>query len=125
MADEDSKLIRIASDFTWLEGNLNWPRPESELGFSKQRWDEYRLLFKKLGLQGGVMRRSGMPGTIFLIASTKGLAAGGSAKGFVFSSIRLSPVIDSLDTRNTPMKDRVPIYKSLEERWYLYYEQGN
>ncbi len=47
MSNEDSHVVRIASDFTWLDNNAGWPRPDSELGFSKQRWDEYRSLFSK------------------------------------------------------------------------------
>lgn len=125
MANEDSKVIRIAYDFTWLDDNLNWPRPESQLGFSKNRWDEYRTLFTKLGLRGGLSRRTDLPGTIFFIASTKGLSLGGSAKGYVYSTEERSPLLSSLDHVSVQMKDRVPVYEKLSANWYLYYEEGN
>jgi|SRR5207253_7033743 len=51
MANEDSHVVRIASDFTWLDSNYNWPRPEAEPGFSKERWEKYRSLFKVLQLE--------------------------------------------------------------------------
>src|SRR5436190_3345893 len=45
MSNEDSQVIRIAYDFTRLETNWAWPRPESKIGFSKERWNDYRRLF--------------------------------------------------------------------------------
>src|SRR6266446_5918792 len=48
MCNADSHVVRIAPDFTWLDNNAAWPRPESELGFSTQRWGQYRTLFSKL-----------------------------------------------------------------------------
>jgi hypothetical protein len=67
MSNEDPKVIRIAPDFTRLENNWRWPRPESELGFSKQRWGEYRALFNKLGLESGISRESDSEGTIIFL----------------------------------------------------------
>lgn len=122
MANEDHNVVRIAYDFTWLDGNLSWPRPESELGFSKERWDEYRGLFTKLGLHGGILRRNDQ---LFLIASTKGSSLGGSAKGYTYSTEPISPLLESLDHVSTKMKDRVPVYKNFKNNWYLYYEEGN
>lgn len=125
MANQDRRLVRIASDFTWLDDNLNWPRPESDLGFSKDRWDQYRSLFVRLGLRGGLSRRTDLPQAIFLIAATKGISLGGSAKGYVYSTEPLSPVLNSLDDVSAPMRDRVPVYKKLDDNWYLYYEVGS
>src|SRR5438270_13449692 len=74
MSNEDSKVIRIAYDFTRLENNWAWPRPDSELGFSKQRWDQYRALFDKLGLKSGISRESDSTGPIiFMTAFSKGM----------------------------------------------------
>lgn len=125
MANQDRRVVRIASDFIWLDDNLNWPRPESDLGMSKERWDQYRSLFVKLGLRGGISRRTDLPKAIFLIAATEGISLGGSAKGYVFSSEPLSPLVDSLDDVSAPMKDRVPIYRKVADNWYLYYEVGS
>ena len=82
MASEDSRVVRIAYDFTWLEDNAGWPRPESELGFSRQRWDEYRRLFRKLDLEAGLLNHQ--PDIILFLASTKGLMTGGSMKGYAY-----------------------------------------
>jgi hypothetical protein len=57
MMDEDWKMSRIASDFTATQDNGAWPRPESEWGISRARWDEYRKIFDRTGLDGGTTRR--------------------------------------------------------------------
>src|SRR5260370_11805118 len=53
MAKVDSHVVRIAYDFTWLDTNYHWPRPESEIGLTKERWNEYKGMFSKLGLKEG------------------------------------------------------------------------
>ena len=56
MSNADNKVVRISSDFTWLDNNAAWPRPETQLGFSLERWDQYRTLFRKVGLEDGITR---------------------------------------------------------------------
>ncbi len=50
MSSVDSKVLRISPSFTRLNDNYAWPRPDAELGFPKERWEEYRRLFSSLGL---------------------------------------------------------------------------
>jgi hypothetical protein len=57
MAEADKEVIRIAPDFTCTTTSTAWPRPDSELGFTPQRWDEYRHLFRALGIEAGILRR--------------------------------------------------------------------
>src|SRR4030095_12254613 len=96
MSNADNKVVRISSDFTWLHNNAAWPRPESELGFSPQRWDQYRALFKEVGLESGITReKSGE--VIYFIFSSKGLITNGTEKGYAFSNKELAPTVDSLD----------------------------
>ena len=52
MATEDARLTRIAPDFTWLDDDVAWPRKNG--GISKQRWDEYRRLFHRVGVSEGI-----------------------------------------------------------------------
>ena len=129
MSNEDSKVIRIANDFTRLENNWAWPRPELELGFSQQRWGEYRSLFNKLGLKAGIERDPIENGTaIFLIASTKGLAVSGSSKGYVYSEKELKPVLDSLNDakvkdyleREKPQNE-ITLYRRIKGNWYIFH----
>ncbi len=118
MSNEDSHVVRIASDFTWLDNNAGWPRPESELGFSNQRWNEYRSFFSKLGLKSGILNYQ--PDLILFLASSKGLVTGGSSKGYAYSLKRPEVIIESLDKPDFS-KSRI-VYKRLKGNWYLFYE---
>src|SRR6266478_6635535 len=69
MSHVDLKVVRISPEFTWLDHNAAWPRSESELGFSKERWNEYRKLFKTLELDGGILQDT-EGGITYLISST-------------------------------------------------------
>ena len=99
MAKADNELVRIASDFTWTTSSLAWPRPDSELGFTPQRWDEYRHLFQALGIEAGILRPWDHRDAVYLIVQGKGLVTGGSAKGYAYSDTALEPRCDSLDNR--------------------------
>ena len=66
MANEDSSLRTITSSYVWLEKNddwahsivlhenVAWPRSGSEIGFTNQRWIEYRGIFRELSLESGM-----------------------------------------------------------------------
>lgn len=120
----DSRLTRIAQDFTTTEERTSWPCPESELGFSKERWDQYRQLFRIADLKGGFWRRPGSNDG-YLIVSTAGLATGGSIKGYVYSVEALQPLSDSLDKVPYDLLHESPnrtVYKKIKKNWYLFYE---
>jgi hypothetical protein len=93
MAEHDSGLIRIATDFTDLENISAWPR--EDIGISETRWNEYRSIFRKLSLQEGIARTEDFPGAIFFVAAAKGLCTGGSSAGYVYSTKKLSPTSNS------------------------------
>jgi hypothetical protein len=118
MSNADLHVVRIAPDFTWLDNNAGWPRPESELGFSRQRWDEYRSLFSKLGLKSGILNYQ--PDLILFLASTKGLVTGGSSKGYAYCSKEPEVIFESLDNPSFS-KSRI-VYRRLKGNWYLFYE---
>jgi hypothetical protein len=118
MAERDRSVVRIAPDFTWLENDLRWPRPDDQLGFSRERWEQYRSLFRQLHLEAGVARTESHPGVLFLIASAKGLVTGGSDKGYAFSRVKLASVDVALD--RVPRREGVPVFKHLDGDWYLY-----
>jgi hypothetical protein len=66
MSDTDTRVIRIAPSFTRLKDDWSWPRPDSLLGFSSERWREYRRLFTALHLRAGLERGEGdLPGYLF------------------------------------------------------------
>ncbi len=122
MSRADSRVMRIAPNFTWLTDNASWPRSGDELGFSQERWDEYRQLFRMLGLKDGLVRYADAD-LIYLFASSKGLVTGGSGKGYVYSERDLTPTTDSLDQVPPELLQSSVhkiVYKRIEPNWYLF-----
>jgi hypothetical protein len=126
MSNTDSNVIRIAYDFTRLETNWDWPRPEKQLGFSRERWSEYRTKFRKLSLESGLSRESNSNRTVILFtSSSKGMTFRGSSKGFAYSEQALSPIFKSLDQEESPnlQNEKHGIaYRKIKENWYLYFD---
>lgn len=126
MSEKDAHVIRIAPDFTWLDGSSAWPR--KDLGFSEERWNEYRSLFKKLSLAEGVVRTQDFPETVFLVARARGLCTGGSSQGYAFSTKPLSPLVESpkeglmSEMQKNPDRHYAFVFKPLRANWYAFYE---
>jgi hypothetical protein len=122
MAKTDKELLRIAADFTWTTSSVAWPRPASELGFTRQRWDEYRRLFQTLGLEAGVLRPWDHRDAVYLLVQSKGLVTGGSTKGYAYSETTLEPQCESLDKPEAVVHTEI-CFKPLGGNWYLYLQQ--
>jgi hypothetical protein len=126
MAEQDSHLIRIAPEFTWLDSSSKWPR--DDIGFSNARWDEYRTLFKSLALTEGIVRTHDFPAAVFFVAHSNGLCTGGSSSGYVYSTAALAPTskspTDALNTeaRNNPGRHYAYVFEPLKTNWYVFYE---
>lgn len=126
MAQQDSHVNRIASDFTWLDSSSKWPR--EDVGFTNERWDEYRALFKTLSLPEGIVRTQDFPGAVFFIARSNGLCTGGSGSGYVYSIAPLSPNSASplealnFEARQNPSKHYAYVFEPLKPDWYTFYE---
>jgi hypothetical protein len=126
MGEQDSRVIRIAPDYTWLDGNDQWPR--DDIGFSEARWDEYRSLFKELALPEGTVRTEDFPGAIFFIAYVEGLCTSGSSAGYVYSAKALAPTTESpkealdAEVRKSADKHYAYVFKPLKANWYTFYQ---
>ena len=115
MSKDDSQVARI-----FPETRDQGPgRPGNVL--TEQRWQAYRSLFKKTGLSGGIDRSSDYPGATFFVASHSGIGI----KGYVYSSVPLSPQVASLDGKLPPevgpTKHGLLAFKHIKANWYLYY----
>jgi hypothetical protein len=116
MAYVDEHVIRIAPGFTWLENDVNWPRASSEIGFSEERWNEYRRLFEKLNLDNGLARYTD---SVYLFASSSGQVTGGIGKGYVYSMAQQHPQYDSLDNLKLSSVNGNRAFKKIRDDWYL------
>jgi hypothetical protein len=123
MSKVDSRVVRIADTFTWLDSDASWPRPDSQIGFSSDRWNQYRRIFEALGLQQGLLRTLDTD-TVYLIVSTEGNVTSGSSKGYAYSEKPLSPLSASLDRIPPELRDRTQVFRKLKENWYLYYQSN-
>ena len=88
MANDDyarTKVIRIANDFTRLEQNWGWPRPESEWGITAERWNHYRALFRKLQLPAGLDRAGERYNGLHFMVYGVGMAGEGREYGYLWS----------------------------------------
>jgi hypothetical protein len=121
MSNEDKHVVRIASDFTWLDTDVSWPR--QNIGFTKERWDAYRGLFKKLDIPYGIERSARYPSATFFISSSVGLLVNGSSKGYAYSTLPLSPTRQSLDNISLAgLSGDVTFFRPVGANWYLFIE---
>jgi hypothetical protein len=65
MSEQDPQLMRIDFDFTDSG-------PRKNVGLSEDRWQQYRVLFRKLGLTDGLGRSTETPPTIFFTSNAEG-----------------------------------------------------
>jgi hypothetical protein len=113
MAHEDSQLTRIAPTFTW---------PDHPAGFTDQRWNVYRSLFRELRLQDGIGKLDNYGG-IVMYASSLGMVNRGSAKGYAYSTRPVDPLAGSLDGPSPCAERNCVMFKPLKTNWYLFFER--
>lgn len=112
MQQHDSNVVRVAPSFTRLKDN--WALPRKDIGFSEQRWNEYRKLFKDAGITDGTQVDEG---TTFLFVSSAGLGIAGSSRGYAHVLSEPSVVVSALS--KCPRKNGV-CFVPLRGDWYLF-----
>lgn len=125
MAEQDAAISRVADDFLWRTDSVAWPRPEAEWGITKDRWKEYRRLFKRVGLDAGLSKNA--QGNIYFIAHTEGSVVSGASKGFVYCQktgtpgSTFLPCTEQRDSgRSENSKGEGSEYHRLAEHWFIY-----
>lgn len=90
---------------------------------SRQRWRDYRELFRALDLENGITRtmQNGIKqgDRVRFNVSSQGLSISGSSKDIVYASEPPSPVVESLD--NWVPVDSWVAYRHITGNWYLMY----
>ncbi len=90
----------------------DWTRPSNVIPTA--RWQEYRVLFSELELEGGLRSLEG--GTIKFIASAGGLPSANSGKGYMFKPKNPQATYDNLNK----FPDTRMSYRKIDEDWYLF-----
>lgn len=112
MQAQDPKVVEITPKRTRLENDWNWPR--EDIGFTEDRWNEYRSLFSEAGIDYGIQK--GKSGFWFFV-SIEGLSIIGRMLGFIYATKLPDVVVSSF--ADCPHKNGV-CYIKLEENWYLF-----
>ena len=111
MSKQDRPLIRIRDDLTLMQTDSG---VKKNVGLTEDRWQEYRVLFKKLGLKEGLERTDTVPSALLLFSYCEGSAIDADCKGYAYSEEPLSPLMTSLDEPRPGY-----VFKQLCPNWYL------
>jgi hypothetical protein len=126
MSQEDADVIRVADDFTRVKNDWNWPRPQSKWGITPERWDQYRLLFSRVGLGAGLQKDEA--GNVYFIVHTEGFVTHGAEKGFVYCGHAGNPdnvFLPCAEQRTEGHRGQHDgyegnAYRKLADNWYIF-----
>ena len=126
MAEEDRHMARVAQDFTWRQDTFAWPRPETDWGITKERWDNYRAYFHKAKVLEGINQQE-KSCDIEFIAWSWGLVTGGASISYVYCgepkdgyTHTLFPCIHQMKSAEKADNREHLRYKQLDGNWYLF-----
>jgi hypothetical protein len=127
MMDQDLGMVRIAPSFTRRNDNWNENRREPEWGISRQRWDEYRTLFRRAGLPNGAQREDFGEIELFVwdvVLSIAGRSVGylhcGSPDKTPAHAFETSPCSGHRDKGEIRNKSMIYRYKRITGDWYIF-----
>jgi len=128
MAAAERSVVRIDSKFTCCPTIYADPRVPRDLRsdgrLSNARWENYRALFRQLGLEDGISVLGSK--RVAFLASSVGIVNRGSTKGYIYSTVPPSPLVESLDDRSPgpcSVQRDCEVYKHLTGNWYLFFER--
>ena len=117
LLSQDRHIQRIDLDFVTLDTGALWK--EADPQFSKQRWEEYRVLFNRIGLQHGVGRQNDEFPVVFFYAQCAGTAITRDCEGYAYSQKALAPTKNDLNRLAPGI-----FYKPLDGGWYMFRDGG-
>lgn len=107
---------------------------EKPVNFSKQRWDNYKRLFKEINAKDGLNRADERnPGAIVFTVASKNYSVALARKGYVYTKEKVEPLVDSIDSILEKLKTSDDFakeffkkdqrfYKRIADNWYLYFD---
>jgi hypothetical protein len=124
MSNQDPRVTLIRSNFTYLDTDASWPR--KDIGLSEDRWNEYRQLFRRLNIDGGVTRRMDPVSSVSITVYASGGVLGSAGKGYAYSEQPLMPIVQSVDVMPTALynknKGHAVVFEPLAPNWYMFRE---
>lgn len=121
MSNEDRRLTNVRYKFTVVDGKGS-SLDTGDAGITDERWREYKRLFKKIGLDSGILR--GKDGSVTFLASGEGIAPSGIAKGYIFSTSETPRGNFRCSSESLDLPERLTdiwfACKKIDENWYLF-----
>ena len=115
MIKKDSGLCRVDCDWTA-------PTNPQDVGVNPERIKDYRQLLDEIHCHRGFEAFPARPG-IHFISVTRGVVAGGLAKGFYYFEGTPDCLVTNTDTyRPKPNEYSYEIFRPIEGHWYIYLE---
>lgn len=124
MSSEDKGMYRVA--FDWLGADPGVARPEAPKGITEERWNEYTILFRKVGLSEGIQRYGE---NVEFITGSYGMVGRGEDNGYLYMP-KVDPSYVTLksldwntvhDLRDSDIKYKDTTFiRPLNGNWYLY-----
>lgn len=115
MFNEDSSVTLISLEEIEYQDN-------SDSKISNERLKAYRNFLQEIEIVTGIYRT--YDGGIGLGISAKdSVWFGGSAKGYLFSTNKKKPIVDSLDNLEGQYDFEGIRYRKLEKNWYIVYSE--
>jgi len=119
LAAEDARITRVYYQYRPKADAATRKLVKQKRALSPERWERYRVLFKKLGLAWG-MKREGT--ALIYCASAEGMVTAGSEKGYVHSPTPLPDFGAPLDSDKVrSVRPNETVVRPLGDGWYLYY----
>jgi hypothetical protein len=123
MSQEDADGITITNNFGRLESNLGWARTKSRKAITREKWNEYRELFRAVHLSRLVKDNAG---NVYLVAAAE-FAPRGATKGFV-NCIHFGnrdhtflPCVERHEIGQVEEAgDKGYSYRHLDQGWYIF-----
>jgi hypothetical protein len=128
MSQEEADGIRITDNFERLENKWGWATTKSKKGIPRETWNEYRRLFREVGLSGLDKDKAG---NVYFVAFVPEFVAGGTTKGFVHCvnfgdrDKTFLPCVEQRDRGQVEEAgDKGYSYRKLSQNWYIFEAWG-
>jgi hypothetical protein len=128
MSQEDADGIRITDNYGRLENDWGGARPKSKRGITREKWNEYRRLFREVELSGLDKDKAG---NVYFVAFATDFVGGGTTKGFVHCvnfGDRDKAFLPCVDQRDSGQVEEAGYkgysYRKLGQNWYIFETWG-
>jgi hypothetical protein len=119
MLIEDKDLVRVADWGVETTKAVGTSKPPAG-NFPVDRYNEYLSLLKQIGATGAFRGRGNPPETVGMLVYASGFAGGTRHMNVCWLAREPENQVSSLDDFYKTPKPRNPVYRHIEDKWYLW-----